>query len=131
MHYLPLEELDLPQLRRAVFHTLRLELKWSGRENIDPSPLRCVQITPLSHTTARPPEKQAVTWVWFLEDGLHLTCVIDDEIVQLWNLPRNEPILTFDVCGTLVRASQYSEKDHFVIAASIDVRDGPMEEDVR
>lgn len=130
VHYLPLEQLDIPQLRKAVFHTLRLDSKWSGREDVDPSPLRCVEIAPLSYAPARPSEKQAVTWVWFLEDGMHLTCVVDDEVVQLWNLQRNKPILSFDVCGTLVRASQYSDKDHFVVAASVDTPRGDDEANV-
>ena len=121
VHYLPLESLDIPQLRRAVFHTLRLDLKWSGREGVDPSPLNCVRIVPILYAPGRPLEKQTVTWVWFLEDGEHLTCVVEDEVVQLWNLPRNEPVLSFNVGGTLVRASQYFDEEHFVFAASIDV----------
>lgn len=117
VHFLPLEELDIPQLRAAIFHTLRLDLKWSGR--IDPSPIRSIQIDPLSHTTGLSAESQAVTWVWFLDDGIHLTCVVGDTIMQLWNLPSNRPILSFDLCGTLVRASQYSDKDHFVMVVSV------------
>jgi hypothetical protein len=117
VHFLPLEELDIPQLRAAIFHTLKLDLKWSGR--IDPSPIRSIQIDPASHTTGLSAESQAVTWVWFLEDGIHLTCVVGDTIVQLWNLPSNRPILSFDLGGTLVRASQYSDKDHFVMVGSV------------
>jgi hypothetical protein len=118
VHFLPLEELDIPQLRAAIFHTLKLDLKWSGR--VDPSPIRAIQIDPASHcTTGLSPESQAVTWVWFLEDGIHLTCVVGDTVLQLWNLPSNRPILSFDLGGTLVRASQYSDKDHFVMVGSV------------
>jgi hypothetical protein len=72
-----------------------------------------------------PAESRAVTWLWFLEDGIHLTCVVGNTVVQLWNLPGNKPILSFDVGGGLMRASQYSDKDHFVFAGSFDPKEGP------
>jgi hypothetical protein len=117
VHFLPLEELDIPQLRTAIIHTLKLDLKWSG--TVDPSPVRSIEIDPTSHTTGLPVESQAVTWVWFLDDGIHLTCIVGDTIVQVWNLHDNRPILSFSVDGTLVRASQYSDKDHFVMVGSV------------
>lgn len=92
-------------------------MKWSGE--MDPSPVRSIEIDPASHTTGLPAESQAVTWVWFLDDDTHMTCIVGDTIVQVWDLPNNEPILSFSVDGTLVRASQYSDKDHFVMVGSV------------
>lgn len=120
---MPLERLDIPQLRTAILHTLRLDLKWSGREGIDSSPTRCLEINPCAHLEL-PAESRGVTWVWFLEDGIHLTCVVDDTVVQLWNLPSNKPILSFDVGGCLMRASQYSDESYFLIAGSFDPKEG-------
>jgi hypothetical protein len=119
VHYLPLQQLDTLQLRTAIFHTLKLDLKWCGREDIDPSPARCLQIdTTLPNRPAA--EGRAVTWVWFLEDGIHLICIVEDTVVQLWNLPSNKRALTFDVGGKLTYVSHYSDKDHLLIAGNVD-----------
>jgi hypothetical protein len=123
VHYMPLEQLDISQLRTAILRTLKLDLKWSGRGEIDPSPTWCLQIDTAS-LNELPARGRAVTSVWFLGDGIHLICVVNDTLVQLWNLLSNKSILTFDVGGRLMEVSHYSDKDHLLIAGSVSVFEG-------
>src|SRR5277367_1498710 len=90
VHRLPFEQLSIPKLRTSIIRTLRLDLKWNIGSNNDPRPIRRVDLEAAKYCPASI-EKQAVTWVWFLDDGLHIVCVVDDTLIQLWHLPTNKP----------------------------------------
>ena len=117
LHFSPLEKLDIPQLRRAIIRTIKLESKWSGCETADSSPLRCLQV---DTTMPSIDENQAITWTWFLHDGVHIICVIGDVRVQLWHLPSNKLVFSFHVGGTLTQASQSCTEDYYLFVGSVD-----------
>lgn len=116
VHNQPLDQLEIPKLRKAILHTLKLDRKWSGKEDVDPGPVRTVTLdtTPFSSG-----DNKSVTWAWFLEDGEHIICVVDDRMVQIWHIPSNKPVLSFNVRGQMLRASKYINGDEFVLAASV------------
>ncbi|KIM30881.1 hypothetical protein M408DRAFT_21703 [Serendipita vermifera MAFF 305830] len=121
VHPLSLEGLDIPELRTTIIRALRLESKWSGREGTDPSPLKCMEIEPAAHTPGHSGDDRRITWVRLLHDGIHMSCAFVDEVVQLWHLPSNKLILTFDTGGTLVKASQNTTKDHWMLVGTVDM----------
>jgi hypothetical protein len=116
VHNQPLDQLELPNLRKAIFHTLKLDNKWSGKEDIDPGPVRAITLDTTLYSSL---DKKSVTWAWFLEDGEHIICVVDDRRVQIWHIPSNRPVLLFGVRGHMLRASKYIDGDEFVLAASV------------
>lgn len=121
LHPSAIEELDISQLRAAIIRALKLELKWSGCEGIDPSPLKCTILDSAAHATGVSEEDKGITWVWFLHDGVHLTCVVADVVVQLWHIPTNRLILNFEIGGTLMQASQKATPNYWILAASIGI----------
>lgn len=117
MHRLPLEQLSIPELRSAILRALKLDLKWRGG-NGNPSPLRCLELDTTKHNVPAM-ESQAVTWAWFLDDGVHIVCVVEDRLLQLWHLPSNKPLFIVHVGGRLYRASKYIDQKYFVLVASV------------
>lgn len=129
VHRSPLEDLQIQELRSAILHTLKLHWKWSGRAGVDPGPKRLVE---LDTNAYRPPSVPvcAVTWAWFLDDGAHIICVVDDVHIQLWNLKQRRPALTFHAGGQLIRASRYSDHQCFLMAACVTTGGSVEGEDV-
>lgn len=118
VHHRPVHLLDTAELRSSVFHALKLDLKWSGAEGIDPSPVRRIDLD-TTQLHIEPLESGAVTWAWFLEDGVHILCIVDDILVQLWHIPSQRLIMAFRTKGQLIRASKYMDEHYFVLSASV------------
>jgi hypothetical protein len=114
--------LDIKELRIRVLQTLKLDHKWSGDDAINQTPLNKIELD----TTKVQPDalaSRAVTWAWFLEDGNHILCVVEDMLVQLWHIHARRLVVAFETDGQMIRASKYMDKDCFVLATSI--RNGP------
>jgi hypothetical protein len=120
VHRLPLEQLSILELRTSIMRTIRLDLKWRVGGTDDPRPIRRVDVEAAKYCPSSM-ETQAVTWAWFLDDGLHIVCVIDDILIQLWHLPTNKPLFIVNAGGTLVRASKFVNQKYFVLVASTSV----------
>ncbi|CCA70579.1 hypothetical protein PIIN_04516 [Serendipita indica DSM 11827] len=101
---------------------LRLERKWSGAPEVDPSPIRRIVLDTTQHHVVGARDI-AVTWIWFLDDGKHVLCVIDDRIIQLWNIPVNRMLVCFFVGGELERAAKHIVGDHILIAGSVSLEE--------
>jgi hypothetical protein len=117
VHRLPLQQLSIPELRTSVIRTLRLDIKWRVGGNDDPRPIRRIELEAAKYCPSSM-EKQAVTWAWFLDDGIHIVCVIDDKLIQLWHLPTNKPVFIVKAGGRLVRASKFIDQKYFILVAS-------------
>ncbi|KAG8832239.1 hypothetical protein FRC17_001687 [Serendipita sp. 399] len=103
VHHRPFDELSIPDLRHAILRSLRMASKWSGKPGTDSSPVRWIELD-TADDELMDGERRAVSWVWFLEDGEHIICVIEDAMVQVWNLASRQLVTSFNAGGTLQRA---------------------------
>ncbi|KAG9054480.1 hypothetical protein FS842_004991 [Serendipita sp. 407] len=122
VHHRPFDELAILELRGAILRCLKMLSKWSGKPGTDPQPVKWMELD-TSSDALLDGETRVVSWVWFLEDGMHVICVVEDTIVQVWNLVSQQRVASFYAGGTLQRACKYVDSKKLLVAGSVSIVD--------